>query len=119
MTRTKAVHFTGPGSVEVRDIDLGEPGPGDVLVETLASGISAGTERLVFRGGVPPSQHEAMRAPFQVGRFPAPVKYGYAAVGTVVLLQIVRVVCGGLRAVPDVETQGLDLNEHGEAGYVS
>ena len=60
-----------------------EPGPGHVLVETMFSGLSRGTESLVFRGGVPISQHQAMRCPFQEGDFPAPVKYGYAAVGRV------------------------------------
>ncbi|WP_086689975.1 zinc-dependent alcohol dehydrogenase, partial [Streptomyces recifensis] len=38
---------------------------------------------LVFRGGVPESQHDVMRAPFQEGDFPAPVKYGYLSVGVV------------------------------------
>ena len=56
---------------------------GEVLVRALYSGISRGTEGLVYRGEVPPSQYEAMRAPFQEGRFPAPVKYGYASVGEV------------------------------------
>jgi threonine dehydrogenase-like Zn-dependent dehydrogenase len=37
----------------------------------------------VFRGGVPPSQYATMRAPFQEGDFPAPVKYGYLNVGAV------------------------------------
>jgi threonine dehydrogenase-like Zn-dependent dehydrogenase len=45
--------------------------------------VSRGTETLVFRGGVPRSQHAAMRAPFQEGEFPAPVKYGYLNVGVV------------------------------------
>ena len=54
-----------------------------MLVRTLRSGISRGTETLVFRGGVPPSQHAAMRAPFQEGDFPGPVKYGYLSVGVV------------------------------------
>lgn len=62
---------------------LPERQEGDVLVRTLYSGISRGTEALVFRGEVPPSQYEAMRAPFQEGDFPAPVKYGYANVGEV------------------------------------
>src|SRR6185437_6974142 len=44
---------------------------------------SRGTEALVFRGGVPPSQYTAMRAPFQEGDFPGPVKYGYLNVGVV------------------------------------
>jgi len=38
---------------------------------------------LVFRGEVPPSEYQAMRAPFQVGDFPGPVKYGYSSVGVV------------------------------------
>jgi threonine dehydrogenase-like Zn-dependent dehydrogenase len=54
-----------------------------VLVRALYSGISRGTEALVFRGEVPPSQHEVMRAPFQEGDFPGPVKYGYSSVGEV------------------------------------
>jgi threonine dehydrogenase-like Zn-dependent dehydrogenase len=53
------------------------------MVRTLRSGVSRGTETLVFRGAVPPSQHRTMRAPFQEGDFPGPVKYGYLNVGTV------------------------------------
>ena len=56
----------------------------EVSVRTLYSGISRGTEALVFRGEVPSSQYQAMRAPFQEGEFPGPVKYGYSSVGTVV-----------------------------------
>ena len=52
-----------------------------MLVRTLRSGVSRGTETLVFRGGVPPGQYAAMRAPFQEGDFPGPVKYGYLNVG--------------------------------------
>ena len=52
-------------------------------MRTLFSGISRGTEALVFDGRVPPSEHERMRAPFQSGEFPAPVKYGYANVGRI------------------------------------
>ncbi len=72
-----------PGTGEIRSAPLPEPGPGDVLVRTLRSGVSRGTESLVFRGGVPPSQYAAMRAPFQEGDFPGPVKYGYLNVGRV------------------------------------
>jgi threonine dehydrogenase-like Zn-dependent dehydrogenase len=72
-----------PGFGEIRATDLPDPGPGEVLVRSLVSGISRGTESLVFRGGVPPSQYDAMRAPFQDGRFPGPVKYGYLSVGVV------------------------------------
>jgi threonine dehydrogenase-like Zn-dependent dehydrogenase len=61
----------------------GAPGAGEVRVRSLHSGISRGTEMLVFRGDVPESEFDRMRAPFQEGDFPAPVKYGYASVGTV------------------------------------
>jgi threonine dehydrogenase-like Zn-dependent dehydrogenase len=72
-----------PGEGEIRPVRLPEPGAGDVTVRTLRSGISRGTETLVFRGGVPKSQYAAMRAPFQEGNFPGPVKYGYLSVGVV------------------------------------
>jgi threonine dehydrogenase-like Zn-dependent dehydrogenase len=72
-----------PGVGEIRSADLPPPGTDDVLVRTLFSGISRGTETLVFRGGVPASQAARMRAPFQEGEFPGPVKYGYLNVGVV------------------------------------
>ncbi|MBW4933440.1 zinc-dependent alcohol dehydrogenase [Marinobacter sp. F4206] len=55
-----------------------------VTVKSLYSGISRGTEALVFGGLVPETEYDRMRAPFQEGRFPFPVKYGYANVGRVV-----------------------------------
>lgn len=79
----RAFWLRSPGVGEIRAETLPRPGVGDVVVRTLYSGISRGTETLVFRGGVPASQHATMRAPFQVGGFPAPVKYGYLNVGTV------------------------------------
>lgn len=72
-----------PGCGEIRTVVLPEPGPKDVVVRTLRSGISRGTETLVFRGAVPLYQRALMRAPFQEGNFPGPVKYGYLNVGAV------------------------------------
>jgi len=72
-----------PGRGEIRPAALPAAESGEVLVRTLRSGVSRGTETLVFRGGVPPSQYAAMRAPFQEGDFPGPVKYGYLNVGAV------------------------------------
>jgi threonine dehydrogenase-like Zn-dependent dehydrogenase len=72
-----------PGHGQIRDEVVADPGPGEVLVRTVRSGISRGTETLVFRGGVPESLHSTMRAPFQAGDFPGPVKYGYLNVGVV------------------------------------
>ncbi|WP_309096710.1 zinc-binding alcohol dehydrogenase [Streptomyces sp.] len=79
----RAFWIDSPGRGAIRDVALREPGEGEVLVRTLFSGVSRGTETLVFRGGVPVSQHTAMRAPFQEGDFPGPVKYGYLNVGVV------------------------------------
>ncbi|TQL18916.1 zinc-binding alcohol dehydrogenase [Streptomyces sp. SLBN-134] len=84
MNRTaRAFWLDSPGRGTIREVTLPEPGVDEVLVRSLFSGVSRGTETLVFRGGVPESQHAVMRAPFQEGDFPAPVKYGYLNVGVV------------------------------------
>jgi threonine dehydrogenase-like Zn-dependent dehydrogenase len=83
MTAARAFWVRSPGVGEIRPEVLPEPGPDEVLVRTLRTGVSRGTESLVFRGEVPPSQYQAMRAPFQAGEFPGPVKYGYLNVGVV------------------------------------
>jgi threonine dehydrogenase-like Zn-dependent dehydrogenase len=84
MERDAGAFWLGsPGSGEIRTVAVPSPGDGDVLIRTLYSGVSRGTETLVFRGGVPESQHQVMRAPFQEGDFPGPVKYGYLNVGVV------------------------------------
>jgi threonine dehydrogenase-like Zn-dependent dehydrogenase len=84
MHRTaKAFWIREPGQGEIFEQEVKEAGPGEVRVRTLYSGISRGTESLVFQGRVPASQYQAMRAPFQEGDFPGPVKYGYASVGRV------------------------------------
>lgn len=72
-----------PGRGAIRTAPIPRPTSGEVLVRTLYSGISRGTESLVYQGRVPKSQHQAMRAPFQEGAFPGPVKYGYLSVGEV------------------------------------
>ncbi|GAB3872200.1 zinc-dependent alcohol dehydrogenase [Terrabacter terrigena] len=72
-----------PGRGELRPVSLPVVGPDDVLVRTLHSGVSRGTETLVFRGDVPADQYAVMRAPHQEGDFPGPVKYGYLSVGVV------------------------------------
>ncbi|ASU82033.1 dehydrogenase [Nocardiopsis gilva YIM 90087] len=79
----RAFWLRSPGVGEIRSVPVPEPAPGDVVVRTRYTGVSRGTESLVFRGGVPESQREAMRAPFQEGGLPGPVKYGYLNVGTV------------------------------------
>ncbi|MEU7935656.1 zinc-dependent alcohol dehydrogenase [Micromonospora echinofusca] len=79
----RAFWLRTPGRGEIRSVPLAAPGPGEVLVRSRYSGVSRGTETLVFAGRVPADQYAAMRAPFQEGDFPAPVKYGYLNVGVV------------------------------------
>ena len=82
-TRARAFWVAAPGRGEIRDEALPATGAGDVCVRTLFSAVSRGTEALVFGGRVPESERTRMRAPFQSGDFPAPVKYGYTSVGIV------------------------------------
>jgi threonine dehydrogenase-like Zn-dependent dehydrogenase len=79
----RAFWLRRPGAGEIRAVRLPAPGPNDVVVRALHSGVSRGNETLVFRGEVPESQRGVMRAPFQDGDFPGPVKYGYLSVGVV------------------------------------
>lgn len=78
-----ALWTIGPGQVELRPAEPGPPASGQAQARALVSGISRGTERLVFHGLVPPSEQERMRCPLQEGNFPYPVKYGYAMVAAV------------------------------------
>lgn len=83
ITQARALWMDAPGVAKLRATGLRDPGPGQALVAMLWSGISRGTERLIFEGRVPASEMERMRAPLQEGEFPFPVKYGYCAVGRV------------------------------------
>jgi 2-desacetyl-2-hydroxyethyl bacteriochlorophyllide A dehydrogenase len=79
----RAFWIVAPGRGEIRAEVLPVPAGDDVVVQTLFSGISRGTESLVFAGRVPPSEWTRMRAPFQEGDFSGAVKYGYINVGRV------------------------------------
>ena len=78
-----ALWTVGPGAAALRAEQLPPPAPDEARVVTLWSGISRGTERLVFQGLTDPVHRLRMRAPMQQGDFPFPVKYGYCAVGRV------------------------------------
>ena len=84
-TIARAYWLVAPGQGEIRDEALPATplGADEALVRTLFSGISRGTESLIHRGEVPPSEYQRMRAPFQGGDFPGPLKYGYCNVGVV------------------------------------
>lgn len=77
----QALWFSAPRTVELRAESVPPPGPGLVRVQTIASAVSQGTERLVYRGEVPPDL--PLDLPTLAGSFGFPIKYGYAAVGRV------------------------------------
>ena len=87
MSLARGLYYIAPGRAECRNVRIGTLTEADktpyVLVNTIFSGISRGTERLVFHGRLPPSEWQRMRSPHQDGDFPFPVKYGYAVVGLV------------------------------------
>jgi len=82
---SKQLWFTSPGNVEIKEQDITGPNDNDVLVESIYSAISTGTELLIYRGQFPTDI--ALDAAIddlksQPGSFP--MRYGYASVGTVV-----------------------------------
>jgi hypothetical protein len=79
----RAFWIVEAGRGEIREEVLPATGPGQLVVSARRSGISRGTESLVFKGLVPPSQWQTMRCPFQIGEFSGPLKYGYASVGQI------------------------------------
>jgi 2-desacetyl-2-hydroxyethyl bacteriochlorophyllide A dehydrogenase len=81
--RAKALWFVAPRSVELRDCDLPEPGPGRALVRTVYSGISPGTELLAYRGEIDETVALDDTIPALSGRFAYPFRYGYSCVGHV------------------------------------
>lgn len=80
----QALWYVEESRAELRPSNVPEPKAGEVLVKAHFSGISRGTERLVFNGRIPRSEHTRMRCPYQEGAFPFPVKYGYALAGEIV-----------------------------------
>jgi len=76
--------FTRPSVVEVRPEPLSAPGPGEVLVRTLFSAISAGTELMIYRGLAPAAMPADASLPSLSGTLAFPLKYGYACVGRIV-----------------------------------
>ena len=79
---TASVWFPRAREVEIRDESVGRPGPGEVRIHAIASGLSHGTEMLVFRGEVPADL--ALDLPTLAGSYAFPIKFGYASVGRVI-----------------------------------
>lgn len=82
--QTALAYWTvSPGTGQLLSERIEPPREGEALVRALYSGISRGTESLIHAGAVPGAVRAAMRAPFQAGDLPGPVKYGYLSVGLV------------------------------------
>ncbi|GAA2089224.1 zinc-binding alcohol dehydrogenase [Pseudolysinimonas kribbensis] len=77
----RAVWFTGPRHIELRETDVRSAGPTEITVRATRSLISAGTEMLVYRGDTTPGDR---MPPNSEGTLPFPTKYGYQIVGEVV-----------------------------------
>lgn len=78
-----AVYFIAPRQVAVRREPLPPLAASEALVETVVSGISAGTEMLLYRGEMPPGMAADSAIEALQGELRYPLKYGYAAVGRV------------------------------------
>ena len=84
--KRRSLFFDGPGRVALREDPIPDPSEAEVLVRTVVSAISAGSELLVYRDQFPP--HVAVDATIEslTGSFSFPMKYGYACVGEVISL---------------------------------
>jgi len=80
MTTRKILYFTAPKQVEIREETLPALGDEEVLVETICSAISAGTEMLIYRGQFPKikDKYDSVSSKLKY-----PLAYGYACVGVI------------------------------------
>lgn len=84
----RALYYEAPFSASSRTVTVpilteDDRAKAKALIRNIYSGLSRGTERLIYEGRLPQSEWQRMRAPFQTGDFPFPVKYGYTSVGVV------------------------------------
>ncbi len=82
--KTLALFHTAPRRVEVGEVSLADPGPGQVQVKSLYSAVSPGTEKRIFAGDLPRDLPLDTVLPALAGSFSYPFRYGYALVGEVV-----------------------------------
>lgn len=80
---TSALWLKPPFDAEIREEELAPPRTGQLVIRTRYTAVSRGTETLIYRDGVPESEYDRVRAPFQAGTLPEPIKHGYANVGVV------------------------------------
>jgi len=82
-----SLYFTAPRRVELREESFAWPQAGKILVQTLSSAVSAGTELLFYRDQVPGDLQVDETIPGLSGKFRYPLKYGYASVGKIIEIE--------------------------------
>lgn len=82
--KVQALFHTAPRQVAVGEVDLPDPGPGQVQVKSWYSAISPGTEKRLFAGDLPQDLPLDATLPALAGSFTYPFRYGYALVGKVI-----------------------------------
>ena len=85
--RANRLTYKAASNAALEECQLSDLKDKNVTIQTLYSGISRGTESLVYHGKVPKTEQTRMRCPHQVGDFTFPVSYGYACVGKVIETQ--------------------------------
>ena len=88
MITIKAAEITGPRQVTLVEDELAGPGPGEVAIRSLYSGISHGTEMNVYRGDAPMWRRKRdprtkLFVDAERPEWEYPLRYGYACVGVV------------------------------------
>ncbi len=79
----RALTFVAPKQVELRQVTVATPRPGQLVVRTSYSGISGGTEMLAYRGELPADAPRDEAIASLSGTFTYPFAYGYSCVGRV------------------------------------
>ncbi|MDX1377556.1 MAG: zinc-binding alcohol dehydrogenase [Anaerolineales bacterium] len=78
--KSRALYFTAPNKVEIREQSLPALKDDEVLVETICSAISAGTEMLIYREQFPHFKDSRDDLSSELNY---PLAYGYACVGVI------------------------------------
>ncbi len=81
--KSTALWHLSPSKSSLQQEALGTPLSSQLIIKSLYSLVSTGTEKLVASGQVPTSMHQLMRVPCMGGDFGFPVKYGYSLVGAI------------------------------------
>jgi Amt family ammonium transporter len=89
------------------------------MLGTLLAGVFASTELGLFSGQGFADGINSISEQLGVQAIGVLATAAFTAVATLVLLKVVDILLGGLRVTAEEETQGLDISDHEERGYVN